>query len=428
MSNCIISYDELLANIEGHENHLLIGNGFNMGLGIDTSYKSIFNRMIANSNGLYRDAYDMVEVTGYDLEGFIGRLIEDIDKKNVFLRKYVSNKVKHDFMKATHEIVKDELKNVYAENNQGIYILLKQFDNYFTINYDSFLYILLLKFKSNLSDVSTTIALQNSIKFIEKELNETQNNIYEEIKMARSSGSLSMKFGEGKGFSKSSKSLSKKTFTANLNEYSKSSSKGWKMSDIERVVSRLLEEENNVPILDKVDDGSRQVELFDIKEFVFDAKNSTQNLFFLHGAFHIYKEGSLVKKITQKTDKALYDRLETILNNEEQDVVCVFQNDDKLSSIKGNEYLSTCYNKLKSLSGNIVIIGSSLSENDSHIFEAINNSSIENIYISTRSTSITKTRDAAMKCFSSKNLFFFDRDTISYSLPFAIIDEKNKVQ
>ena len=50
-------------------------------------------------------------------------------------------------MQATHEIVKEEIKNVYAEKNDGVFILLKEFTNYFTLNYDSLLYLLLLKYK-----------------------------------------------------------------------------------------------------------------------------------------------------------------------------------------------------------------------------------------------------------------------------------------
>ena len=44
-------------------------------------------------------------------------------------------------MKAAHEIVKSKIKNIYAEKNEGIHILLKNFANYFTLNYDSFLYL-----------------------------------------------------------------------------------------------------------------------------------------------------------------------------------------------------------------------------------------------------------------------------------------------
>ena len=106
-------------------------------------------------------------------------------------------------------------------------------------------------------------------------------------------------------------------------------------------------------------------------------------MFFLHGAFHIYKNGKSIYKITQDNDKALYSKLEEILNHEEMSIVCVFKQDDKLDTIKENEYLLKCYNKLETLSGNMVIIGSSLADNDNHIFSQIEKSNVKRLFIST---------------------------------------------
>ena len=108
-----------------------------------------------------------------------------------------------------------------------------------------------------------------------------------------------------------------------------------------------------------------------------------QNLFFLHGAFHIYCRDKSIYKITQKQDKALYKRLEEIINNENEDIVCIFQNEGKEKEIESNEYLKNAHIKLSELEGAIVIIGSSLADNDAHIFKRINeNKNIKTIYIS----------------------------------------------
>src|SRR5690606_229562 len=102
----LLSYEQVLETIEGKENHLLLGNGFNYGLGIKTGYSQIFEKMIENNHGIYKDIADLVEKCNYDLELFIGELENDIADNNVFLKKYVNNKVKMDLMQATHEIVK----------------------------------------------------------------------------------------------------------------------------------------------------------------------------------------------------------------------------------------------------------------------------------------------------------------------------------
>ena len=92
----LLNYQEVLKQIKGHENHLLLGNGFNRGLGVNTSYSNIFQKMTEKEFSLYKEAASLVKECGYDLEHFIGRLTDDIDSKNNFLKKFVSNKIKMD--------------------------------------------------------------------------------------------------------------------------------------------------------------------------------------------------------------------------------------------------------------------------------------------------------------------------------------------
>ncbi|HTN38238.1 MAG TPA: DUF4917 family protein [Arachidicoccus sp.] len=412
----LLSYQEVLEIIEGQENHLLLGNGFNRGLGIDTSYSSIFQKMIENNHGIYKDVANLVKVCDFDLEKFIGELEKDIEPENIFLRKYINNKVKMDFMQATHEIVKSEIKNIYAEKNDGVFILLKQFTNYFTLNYDSFLYLLLLNYKSLDTGLNTAFSLQPSLKFVQEDLNIRHNEVYNEIKQIRN-GSLSITINPDINPTKTPiDKVTKSTFTTIIKQYAKSNQKKWKTKIILQVVNFILEEEKKNQVLKNVDDGA-QLKLFQgAKEFVFDLNSRTQNLFFLHGAFHIYKDGESIKKITQQADKALYDRLESILNNEEQEIVCVFQSEDKLDAIKKNEYLQKCYNELSGLSGNFVILGSALSDNDNHIFEQVNRSKIENVFISATSFTEEKVKVAKRK-FTEKKIYFFDVNTITYKKP-----------
>ena len=142
-----------------------------------------------------------------------------------------------------------------------------------------------------------------------------------------------------------------------VKEYAKLRYKGWTHKDIERTVALILEEEKNEDRIDSADDGFRLRSLFEDNEYVYDANNLTQNLFFLHGAFHIYKDGKIIKKITKETDKALYDRLEDVLNDNNKELVCVFKTNNKQDDIKKNEYLTQGLDKLSVLSGNMVVIG-----------------------------------------------------------------------
>ena len=78
-------------------------------------------------------------------------------------------------MKSAYGIVKENIKEVYQEKTQGVHLLLKNFSNYFTLNYDPLLYLLLMKFKKNNEDIS--IAFSNTELFIQDDLNKQQNSI-----------------------------------------------------------------------------------------------------------------------------------------------------------------------------------------------------------------------------------------------------------
>ena len=41
----LLTYTEVLERIQNTQNHLLLGNGFNRGLGVNTSYSNIFQKM-----------------------------------------------------------------------------------------------------------------------------------------------------------------------------------------------------------------------------------------------------------------------------------------------------------------------------------------------------------------------------------------------
>ena len=99
---------------------------------------------------------------------------------------------------------------------------------------------------------------------------------------------------------------------------------------------------------------------------------------------------------------------------EGSDIVCVFQSENKKETIEANEYLKCCYDKLKEISGNLVIIGSSLDDNDDHIFSQINKSYLETIYVSIFNKTNAKIKKAKQK-FPNKKVVIFDAETISYN-------------
>ena len=143
----IINYTELLSRLKVRPNHLLLGNGFNNSLGIKTNYSEIFRRMKKYYSG-YRKVEERIKDNGYDVEFLIKTLngmIQDDDSS--FLSGYIERKIKMDFMKVTSEIVQESVQAVYKVSHERIYSLLMNFDNYFTLNFDPLLYLILMRLK-----------------------------------------------------------------------------------------------------------------------------------------------------------------------------------------------------------------------------------------------------------------------------------------
>ncbi len=241
--------------------------------------------------------------------------------------------------------------------------------------------MLLLKFKSS-TNSKNSIAVEGSLEFAGNKLDDEYQNIYSEIKKARDNGVIKIDIDDSTTEASLSE-MPKTRFFSNIKTYADNNHKTWSDKIIKMAIDKILEKEKIDSVSLRVNDGSKAMNLFGNElEFVFDVNSVTQNLFFLHGAFHIIKDGKYIKKITQSTDKALYEKLEELLNDDHKDIVCVFQSENKLDAIQNNPYLLHCYNKLSELTGNMVIIGSSLDDNDNYIFRKINESEIKNIYVS----------------------------------------------
>lgn len=404
----LINYDEVLESLYPEKSHLLLGNGFNNSLGIQTSYKDIFSRMKEGFNG-YKKLNHIIDKVGYDIEAIIGELKDQInDSENKeFLDSFINTKVKLDFMKSAHEIVKEHIKDIYQEKNKDIYLLLKCFRNYFTLNYDPLLYLLLMKFKKSETDEvsNEAIAIQNTLKFQQDDMNK-ENELYTKIRQAYNKGLWSIEIA-GNGKKQNLNKFTKTEFLSEVEKYFKSSK--YKGKTIKKAVNLLWEEKEEKDKMVNLNDGFWP----ELNEFSY-GSNRAQNLFFLHGAFHIYNKNTKTFKFIQKNDKALYQKLEEILEREDEDVVCVFTDKNKEKEIKGNEYLSAASDKLLTIQGAIVIIGSSLSDNDKHIFDKINQSDIDTIYYASHEDNKEKDSKKLNELFYGKEIVLFDRDTISY--------------
>lgn len=404
----LIEYSQVIDEIKNTESHLLLANGFNKGLGVDLSYESIFNKMKENSN-----EYENLSIQNgnYDIEAIIGKLKDQIaadspDKH--FTENFINNKIKSDFMKAAYALAKDGIKHLYKKENQEIGLLFTNFTNFFTLNYDPFLYLLLMKYKK--VEETRALTFQNSLKFKIDDTNIKDDNAYKEIKIIYYSYSKELVDEKGdKIINKPLSILSKTDFEKQLKEICKEKNIKLRKEYLDLLYEELKEDETKLIL----NDGFTSGQLFEIKPQI---DKYIQNVFFLHGAFHIYKDNKSIYKITKTQDKALYEKLEEIVDSNSQDIVCVFSDKNKLDEINENPYLKNGVDKLLTLKGAIVIIGSSLDKNDKHIFENINTSEISKVYYSSSKSNINTHYEKLQILFPSKEIILFDRESISYSL------------
>ncbi len=146
----------------------------------------------------------------------------------------------------------------------------------------------------------------------------------------------------------------------------------------------FLKKYPNIEIF-KMDDGFREYN----NEIVWKQKQNQkqkQNVFYLHGALHIYKKDNGLICKPHNDGRYLMDVIkDNIYNNKYPLIVTEGSSKNKLNKIQkeNNEYLLYCYSKLKGIKDVLFIHGHSLDKKDKHIFDAISkNLTIKKVYIS----------------------------------------------
>lgn len=110
-----------------------------------------------------------------------------------------------------------------------------------------------------------------------------------------------------------------------------------------------------------------------------------QNLYYLHGALHIFSDGSEIEKYTWiNTGTTLTQQIKESLKKEMYPVfITEGSRKQKRSRINNNAYLARSFASLKRIQGNVFIFGHSLRDEDDHVFDYLNyKSKVSNIFVS----------------------------------------------
>lgn len=139
----------------------------------------------------------------------------------------------------------------------------------------------------------------------------------------------------------------------------------------------------------KSDDGFRtssdDIESFSESEYVeWDSSRHDVNLWFLHGALHIFDTPNAVRKYTWiRTGVRLIEQIRSALKDNYFPLfVSEGTSKEKLLRIRHNDYLSKAYRSFQSIQGSLFIYGHSLAENDEHILKVIERGKLSEVFIS----------------------------------------------
>lgn len=103
-------------------------------------------------------------------------------------------------------------------------------------------------------------------------------------------------------------------------------------------------------------------------------REKNQNIYFIHGAMHIFSDGSDIEKLSYANlGVPLAEQVQQAISQDQFPVfISEGSTDHKLSRIKKNGYLSRTFSSLKSIRGNLFIFGHSIRDEDDHVFDFIN--------------------------------------------------------
>ena len=135
----------------------------------------------------------------------------------------------------------------------------------------------------------------------------------------------------------------------------------------------------------KYDDGFRTPESGKAEYVTWEIENTNkQNIFYLHGALHVFDEGSELQKYTWvNTGIKLIDQIRTTLDKNFFPVfVSEGTSKEKKDKIVHSNYLSRGYRSFGSIGNSLFIYGHSLADNDNHILNLIPKGKISQLFIS----------------------------------------------
>lgn len=365
------SVEEMLKAEPLGERSLFLGNGFNIAIGVNTSYGSLNRSLLkhATINKLFEhlgaEFYDRIKHHPAETE----ELIDSIEDPfySAFVKEVFYNRILQ------------RVKRRY--NYREVVEFLQLFGLFFTTNYDPLLYLLLLSM--------TGAPLE-------------KDEFYNRVKQIHD-GWVQAPGDEART---PLEQLTKKQLHELLNRIIKEE-EGFGKKKMEYIY-RVLKDIRGEPIKE-LEDGFRMVRKgFDPEWVSLLTDEDKSNLFYLHGGTFFYRDGKIIRK--QKS--ATRGSMKSLATPD--GAMCVFAatSKRKMEQIEGNAYLEHCQEMLRNIRGCLCIVGWSCHKSDKHLIDCINeNRNLARLFISCygkNTTALNQEAEKYTRKFKDKDIIFWN--------------------
>lgn len=404
----ILSWEYVKREIENGENAVLLGNGFSRSYKADEFEQSkILSEMESLKDKNAVDIEKCIEETI--------KLLQENEKTvpKEIIAKWIKEKLHKEFIDKLFEKMPDSIRD--KENyNEAILKpyneFLSMFNKFFTLNYDPVFYWLTMHFQGNGdNDIKKFMSIETELTNIpenDKKYVTKQKSLEVEKEKLRVKT-----FGSFIDKNKYKMIINyKDTCLYNKTLKEADEDKIFKEKITKTIYESLTEKKDQEEICSEEFEGlekfkdryiekcKKEIKQKDENDFIKSTdgffkddgilkwdKQNPQNVFYLHGAFHLLtKDNETIKiKKDENSSTKMLDNIKKEWDNcFESLTVLEASSDEKIKKIKDSEYLSNCYEELKNISGNLVTFGVSFEDSDNHIIEAINNNpKLERIFI-----------------------------------------------
>lgn len=381
---------------------VFLGNGFNIAIGIKTSYEELGQGLLKHET-----TKDFLEKEGSDLGDKIDKAPGDIEK---LISEGLKGNPCQSFIK---DIFFEKIMKRFGTgySKEEVMNFLSLFSKFFTTNYDPLLYLLLLKMKKGEGIDSSSSYYLKVLQIHEGKVTTQGMESFEE------------------------ESVPLKEMTKNLRyELSK-----YIMSK-EETDSRSRD--NFYEILDHIegkikpevdcDDGfsppesDEEVQYMEWKEPDARKFKYKDNMFYLHGGFFLYADQGKTRKIISRGPLSFVKYLRDFPHISP---LCIFEayGPDKKREIDKNGYLRNCLRELGHVSGNLCIVGWRCNENDQHLTECINkNNRIDTLLVGYYRGDAEETVKKYTEEFPDKKIIFWDVGEAPFDINKIKEEEKSK--